>query len=240
MVGACDMQDDRLEVEIKAYGDRFRSWGIDHRVIYGNTSDQNDNCWEELRKIKDETWNGFAVNLMAVDSGDGEKTDLVYRFCAEDDEDVFIPIKGINNYNNQRRKYDYKQIEGYPDGFCLLEIYVNQYKNQLSRIMNGEWRKDEEYPDGYITFANGYSEEYFRQLTTEKKVKEKQANGTIAYKWIEHGRNEAFDLNVYCLCCAEKIISDLMIMWRVQTAREVFEILKDPPTNWKLHTTKSI
>jgi phage terminase large subunit GpA-like protein len=227
LVGACDIQDDRLEIEIKAYGDRFRSWGVDHRVIKGNTSDQNDPCWEELKKIRDETWNGFTVNAIVIDSGDGEKTDLVYNFCLNDGENVFIPLKGVNNYSNQRKKYNYKQIEGYPQGFCLLEIYVNQYKNQLSRILNGEWREGEEYPDGYMTFARDYTDEYFRQLTTEKKVKEKLPNGTIAYKWTQHGRNEAFDLNVYCLCFAEKAVNDFVIEQGLKTAREAFELIKN-------------
>ena len=43
LVGACDVQDDRLEVEIKAFGDRWRSWGIEllkeihpiHLIIVG-------------------------------------------------------------------------------------------------------------------------------------------------------------------------------------------------------------
>jgi hypothetical protein len=70
LVGACDIQDDRLEIEIKAFGDRWRSWGIDHRIIKGYTSDPLDNCWNELYKIKDEVFFYSAnAELLNVECG---------------------------------------------------------------------------------------------------------------------------------------------------------------------------
>jgi phage terminase large subunit GpA-like protein len=61
-----------------------------------------------------------------------------------------------------------------------------------------------------MTFAKDYTEEYFRQLTTERRIKEKLDNGSIIIRWEQHGRNEAFDLCVYCLCGAEFLINKLL------------------------------
>jgi phage terminase large subunit GpA-like protein len=235
LVGACDIQDDRLEVEIKAFGDRWRSWGIDHRIIKGYTSDPLDNCWNELYKIKDEvfytettkegTHSGMLLRAILIDSGDGEKTDLVYKFCEKDEERVFIPIKGINTTILNNKKFNIKPLDGYSNLY-LLEIYVTLYKNQIARFLNSEWRSNEPYPYGYMTFAKDYTEEYFRQLTTERKIKEKLDNGSIIVKWEQHGRNEAFDLCVYCLCGAEFLISELVRNGQCNNGKEAFELLK--------------
>lgn len=227
LVAACDVQDDRLEIEIKAFGDRYRSWGIDHRVIKGRTSDPLDECWEVLFKLKDEVFhNGMVIKLILVDSGDGEKTDLVYKFCERDDERVLMPLKGITGSILNNKKYNLKKLDNYSNLY-LLEIYVSLYKNQISRYLNSEWRDNEDYPDGYMTFAKQYSEDYFRQLTTERKVKEKKADGTTIIRWEQHGRNEAFDLCVYCLCGAEFLINDLIQSQGFVNTREVFKYLKE-------------
>lgn len=231
LVGACDVQDDRLEVEIKAFGDRWRSWGIDHRVIKGNTSNPFDNCWQELFRIKDEIFhNGMLVKAILIDSGDGEKTDLVYKFCQKDDERVFVPVKGVNTTALTNKKFNLKELDSY-SGLYLLEIYVSLYKNQIARYLNSEWRENEPYPDGYMTFGKEYSEEYFRQLTTERRIKEKLPNGSINIKWEQHGRNEAFDLCVYCLCGAEFLVNELIKNGQFENSREVFEYLKQEQQN---------
>ena len=224
LVGACDVQDDRLEVEIKGYGDRWRSWGIDHRIIYGNTSDPNDECWQILADIRDENWDGMNCNLILLDSGDGEKTDLIYRFCEGLDDRVILPCKGFNASIRSKSKFKFLDLENY--NLQLVEIYVDLYKNQISRYFNAEWRDGEDYPDGWTTFASGYSDEYLRQLTTEKKVKEKTRGGLTTIKWVQHGRNEAFDLNVYCLCCAEVLLNSYLGD-DFQSVSDIFDYLKN-------------
>jgi phage terminase large subunit GpA-like protein len=77
-----------------------------------------------------------------------------------------------------------------------------------------------------MTFAKDYTEEYFRQLTTERKIKEKLDNGSIMVRWEQHGRNEAFDLCVYCLCGAEFLIGELVKNGQCSSGKEAFELLK--------------
>ncbi len=209
LTAAVDVQDDRLEVEIKAWGDRFRNWGIDHRIIKGNTSDAADPCWEELLYIKDEMWSGKQITYMLIDSGDGEKTDLVYRLCADYGEGIIFPLKGLAS--TVRTKEKYKIVNLMPEyDLQLVEIYVDSYKNQLARWFNQEWRdSDSDYPDGWVSLASGYSDSYLRQLTAEHRVKEVSDTGFVTIRWVNKGRrNEAFDLNVYNLCCAEIFINE--------------------------------
>ena len=224
-----DIQRDRIECEIKAWGDRYRCWGISHRVFYGNTLDLYDPCWQELAKVKDEVFNnGQRIEIMLVDSGDGELTDVVYNFCDLDEERLILPLKGFVSKPRTREKYKLVEIKDYDDLY-LVEIYTDLYKNQLARYFSQEERIDDEYPDGWFTFAAGYSDEYFRQLTTERKVKTKTPDGLVNIKWEQHGRNEAFDLNVYNLAAADLIIqrySYFYLRLENPNPREVFKFLK--------------
>lgn len=208
LTAAVDVQDDRLEVEIKAWGDRFRNWGIDHRIIKGNTEDSTDPCWEELLYIKDELWGGKQITYMLIDSGDGDKTDLVYNFCANYGDGIIFPLKGLASTSRTKEKYKIVNLPDYDTQ--LVEIYVDSYKNQLARWFNQEWREsDKDYPDGWVSLASGYSDSYLRQLTAEQRIKEISDTGFVNIRWINKGkRNEAFDLNVYNLCCAEIFINE--------------------------------
>jgi phage terminase large subunit GpA-like protein len=161
-----------------------------------------------------------------IDSGDGEKTDLVYNLCSCYGEGQIFPLKGFNASVKTSQKFKILPLENYNS--ALVEAYVDQYKNQLSRWLNQEWRENEDYPDGWITFANEYSDEYLRQLTTEKKVKKTTAGGLITVQWVQHGRNESFDLNVYNLCAAEIFVqtySKNFLQLDYTDAKAVFEDL---------------
>lgn len=227
IVVVVDVQDDRLEVEIKAWGDRFRNWGLDHRVIYGNTSRIDDECWKELSYIQYESWNGLNATLGLIDSGDGDKTEVVYQFCAEVCKDFFYPLKGFKPTVKTKDKYKIVKLNNYDTH--LIEIYVDFYKNQLANWFNQEWRENEDYPDGWITYANSYTDKYFKQLTNEKKVKKKTKSGLTITEWVKTGPNEAWDLNIYSLCAAEIVIYQVsvsVLKKSVSDPRAVFEYYK--------------
>lgn len=229
MTAVADVQRDRIEVEIKAWGDRYRCWGIDHRVFRGNTSDIDDPCWQELAKITDEVFTDERqIELMLVDSGDGEMRDVVYHFCDIYGDGLILPLKGFVSSTRTREKFKIAEIKEL-EGLYLIEIYVDLYKNTLARYLNQDDREGDIYPDGWFTFASTYSDEYFRQLTTERKVKVTTPGGLTSVKWVQHGRNEAFDLNVYSLAVCDLFIyqqSTIFLGLENANPRAVFEYLK--------------
>ena len=230
LTAAADVQRDRIECEIKAWGDRYRCWGIDHRVFPGNTNNVYDDCWRQLAAIKDEVFtDGRQIETMFVDSGDGENRDTVYSFCDMYGEDGLIfPLKGFNATQRTKEKYRITEIKEY-GGLLLIEPFVDLYKNLLAKYLSQEERPGDIYPDGWFTFAAGYSDEYFRQLTTERKVKIKAANGQEITKWEQHGRNEAFDLNVYNFAACDFTIyqySYLRLGYETSNPRAVFDYMR--------------
>lgn len=231
LTAAADIQRDRIECEIKAWGDRYRCWGIDHRIFPGNTSDLYDPCWQELAKVKDEVFNdNRQIEIMLVDSGDGETRDVVYSFCDLFGDGIILPLKGFVSTLRTREKYrivDIKEVEG----LSLVEIYVDLYKNLLARYLSQEDNHEGNiYPDGWFSFAQDYSDSYFRQLTTERKVKVTTPGGLTSVRWVQHGRNEAFDLNVYNLAACDLIIyqySLAYLEYESANPRAVFEYIKN-------------
>ena len=230
MTCAADVQRNRIECEIKAYGDRFRCWGIDHRVFYGNPQDIYDPCWQQFRAIKDEIFtDGRTVNAQLVDSGDGETQSAVYDFCETFGEGIILPLKGVRVTERTKEKIKIADLKDYTN-ISLVEIYVDLYKNILARYFAQEEPQDGAYyPDGWHTFANSYTDEYFRQLTTEQRTKITTPGGNIKIQWVKHGRNEAFDLNVYNLAAADLFIRNISLYvlgLDHPDPRYVFEYLK--------------
>ena len=230
LTAAADVQRDRIEVEIKAWGDRFRCWGLDHRIFYGDTGNVYDSCYSQLAAIQDEFFtseNGTQkrVEIMLVDSGDGENTDTVYNFCYKYGNNVIYPLKGFPSTPRTREKYKISEINEY-GGLPLVNIYVDLYKNMIAKYFSQEERPNDKTPDGWFTFAQNYSDEYFRQLTTERRTKIKTS---AVLRWVQHGRNEAFDLNVYNFAACDIMIaqwSETYFGYKKSSPKEVFDYLK--------------
>ena len=230
MTCAADVQRNRIEADIRAWGDRYRGYGIDHRIFYGNTFDIYDPCWQQFRALKDEVFtDGRKIDMLGVDSGDGETQSAVYDFCETFGEGVILPLKGLRLTERTKEKFKITDLKDY-ENLSLFEIYVDLYKNTLARYFSQEERFDDnDYPDGWHTFANSYSDEYFRQLTTEQRVRTTTPAGSIKIQWVQHGRNEAFDLNVYNLALADLYIQNFSIYllgYESSNPREVFKYLK--------------
>ena len=91
LVAGVDVQDDRLEVEIKAYGRGKESWSVDYRVI--QVPDQagqplktsSPEVWQELEAVLAADWpreSGGTMPIMAMTIDSGYRPQMVYDFAA--------------------------------------------------------------------------------------------------------------------------------------------------------------
>ena len=91
LVAGVDVQDDRLEVEIKAYGRGKESWSVDYRVI--QVPDQagqplktsSPEVWQELEALLAADWpreSGGTMPIMAMTIDSGFRPQMVYEFAA--------------------------------------------------------------------------------------------------------------------------------------------------------------
>lgn len=208
-----DVQKDRLEVELVAYGRGMRSWSIDHRVIPGDTSQLNgpNSPWPQLAEILNETFateGGGQARVRRVGIDSGYNTNTVYLFVHSQAANRVIAVDGRDSYQmiiGQPKAVEVK-ISGKRKGKSvkLWPIGSSLIKTELYGWLKQEKPTDEsgdDLPYGYCHFPQ-YPEEYFKQLTAEEIVP-RLVKGFRRYQWEKvYDRNEVLDCRGYARASA--------------------------------------
>lgn len=210
LTGAIDVQGNRVEVMTCAWGKSLRCHVVDHKIMFGNL--ENEEFKEELNEwidCENKTNLGvvFKKVLVAVDSS--FNTSLVYSFCRRHNYRHVIPIKGQEKlsmpFSGPRYLDRFKfSNRAKKTGVALYNIGIDVLKERLYRSLNldsEDVRNDSVW--NLTTFAKGFDEEFYLQLTAEKRVFKKRADGTIKSMWVKvRRRNEILDLLIYNKACA--------------------------------------
>ena len=192
---AVDVQDDRLELEVLGWGINEENWSICYKVLYGDPG--TNQLWDELDDIIEaEYTHELGVKLKiaqtCIDSG-GHHTEEVYQYCVKKKKQrkrrVF-PVKGSSQRGQPikiraSRNNDYK----IPVWLLGVDTAKETIYSRLTVKKPGA---------SYMHFPDFYEDEYFDQLTSERKVKTYE-KGKAVVKWTKSKskRNEALDLKVY-------------------------------------------
>lgn len=190
LTAGVDTQDDRLEVEVVAWGKYGESWSIDKKILEGDP--QFPRVWEKLDRILQHTYrheSGIDLKIMGmgIDSG-GHKTEYVYNYCRIRSEMNVFCLKGDGAVETPILKSKTSRVSN--GSLTLYMVGVNSAKD----VIYGHLKTTEVGP-GYMHFPNKpeYNDEHFKQLTSEKKDK-------ITSRWSKfRARNEALDLRVYSM-----------------------------------------
>lgn len=203
LVAGVDVQDDRLEVTVWAFGgdEGTRSGAVTHEVFRGDPGTKD--LWQRLDDFLDtefEHESGLRLKIAAagVDSG-GHYTTDVYKFCKRLAARRVYALKGSNQRgaplvgrptNSNAEKVD------------LYAVGTDAAKELLFRRLG---IKDPE-KEGFVRFPLGdpmIDGEYFQQLTAEKRVTTyKNGFPVMIYKKMRP-RNEALDCLVYAMAALE-------------------------------------
>ena len=82
LTAGADVQKDRIEVEITAWGRGKESWSVDYRVFEGDTS--RAAVWEKLTGLLNESFtteSGLELPIMQLAVDSGFATIEVYQCC---------------------------------------------------------------------------------------------------------------------------------------------------------------
>ena len=185
-----DVQKDRLEASIVAWGAGEEGWLIDHLILPGDTA--RPEVWENLHDALTDAGIAFA----AIDSG--YNTSMVYAFTEK--RRWSVAVKGITGMGrpliedekkrrqrlrNRRKKAAHVEPLGVDQGKALLYA-------RLKLPVPGP---------AYLHFPRdpAFDDEYFAQLAAEKLVT--KIRGTRPFQeWVQtRPRNEALDCLLYAL-----------------------------------------
>lgn len=213
LTAGVDVQPDRLECEIVAWGVDEESWSIDFQALYGDTSQVD--VWLRLKEILIKEYDCARmmpdgkpmkrrISATGIDSG-GHNTQDVYSFVRANAGSRVFAIKGAST--------GAKAIIGRPS---KIAPGVNLYMigTTLAKDMVFAHLKITTVGPGFCHFPGikddldgkirGYDDEYFKQLTAEKRVrklKKFDKNDPHGYsQWMYkkiRARNEALDCRVY-------------------------------------------
>jgi len=219
LTAAVDLQEDRAEGEVCAWGLGEECWSVDYHVWEGSPADPE--LWQRIDEWLQQGWRTadgviLKVRRGLVDTG-GHHTQEAYEFVRPRQRRGIFGIKG----SSQRAQPLIKRGERI-NGVRIYLIGTDTAKDTLfQRLML------EQPGPGYLHFPDRpeYQEQYFAGLTAEER-KEKWHRGVLlgwCYKKKPgQRRNEPLDLKVYNLAALKLLnpnLEQLAASWPQVVAR---------------------
>ena len=191
IVAGCDTQKDRIEVTLTGFGRNYEAWVIDHLIFWGDPN--ANNVWQDLdaflkKRFKTESERIIPISCTCIDSG-GLSTNQVYQFTKPRQARRIFAVKGLSVAG--------KPIANKPtfvgkNKAVLYGIGTDSAKEAIFARLTTDVDKTT------LHFPSDVDEEYFKQLTAEKRVA-KFVRGRKSLVWKQiRPRNEALDCLVYC------------------------------------------
>ncbi len=190
-----DTQNNRLEVEVVGWGLDEESWSLAHKIIPGDPKDPD--TWKQLDEFLLRPWtknDGSYSFIIAstIDMGGGH-TQYVANYCRHRINRRVWPIRGVGGMgraipvwpmNPSRAKYDVQ--------------FYNVGVDAAKTVVFGRLHVPSPGHPGYCHFPHDRPEDWFKQLTAEKRVTKWKGSRKIqVWENPKKARNEAFDCRVY-------------------------------------------
>jgi phage terminase large subunit GpA-like protein len=217
LCGGIDVQGDRIELHVVAFGKGMQSWSVDYRIFYGDTSNIDDPCWIALDEhVYSKTYricgveqlismcaidSGFDPKFMRRDKDYAEKSHVVYDFVSER-QDKFIAIMGSDDtkmlslIKETRVQTHYRLTKRYNVAVSLAKEIIMSNIDKLGGSRAIHFPKNM-LVDGIKTLV---PDQHFKQFLSERY----QEISPGKYGWEKiFQRNEVLDTFIYARAAAE-------------------------------------
>jgi len=201
VIAAVDVQGNRLECEVRGFGLGQESWGIEYREFAGDPTEQH--VWKRLDAFLAQTYKHpirghIRISQTFIDAG-GSKKNEAYAFTEHRNSRGIYACRGARDINapvlSPLRKAGYNQVPFY---FVGTQSIKDTLHSRLSM---------KELGPGYMHFpiSDDYDENYFKNLTAEKKVIAEKGQNRGKEIWVapDGARNEPWDINVYLVAAMD-------------------------------------
>ncbi|MGD9506953.1 MAG: phage terminase large subunit family protein [Geminicoccaceae bacterium] len=216
LTAGADVQKDRLEVDVWAWGRGLESWLVDHIVIEGGP--EHAATWSALDLLLGRTWrhsSGTAMALARLAIDTGYEAPAIYAWARRAGFAQVAPVKGAEGFNRASPVSGPTYVDATDGGkrlrrgARLWSVAVSTFKAETYRYLRLERPTDEEraggvrFPAGTIHLPAWADGEWCKQFVAEQLVTVKTKRGFTRLEWQKlRERNEALDCRVYARAAA--------------------------------------
>lgn len=209
LTAGADVQADRIELEVVAWGRGLESWSVQYIVLPGDPTEAQvwlDLSRELTRQFPHQGGTQLAIRGLGVDSGFA--TQHVYRWVRAQQVDRVFAMKGTDE--RSALVLPPKAVEVQHQGKRLQRgLKLWQIGGPAAKAELYGWLRlprptepEDPHPAGYCHFPE-YAAEHFKQLTAEQVVVRQDKRGYRTFTWEKtRDRNEALDCRVYARAAA--------------------------------------
>ncbi len=216
LTAGADVQKDRIEVDVWAWGRGLESWLVDHVVIEGGP-DRHD-AWSELTALLDRSWpheRGAHLRIARLAIDTGYEAPAVYSWSRAQGFAQVSPVKGVEGFNRSSPVSGPTFVDATEGGKRLRRgarlwtVAVSTFKAETYRFLRLERPTTEEraegttFPPGTIHLPTWVDSEWLKQVVAEQLVTVRTKRGFAKLEWQKlRERNEALDCRVYARAAA--------------------------------------
>ena len=211
LTAGVDVQADRLEILVRAWGFELESWVVDYVVLPGKPTEAE--VWKNLDRVLNHTYSradkgpDMRIRSMAIDCAYQGTPVYAYQrrhaaggrvFAVRGRDDFPMLVGGLRSVDFNRKG---KRIRR---GAKFWPLGVGEAKRELFGWLNQEPPlnpSEDGFPPGWVHFPM-MPQEFFEQLCSEQLVR-RRIRGKARYIWEPiRERNEVLDCSVYSRAAA--------------------------------------
>jgi phage terminase large subunit GpA-like protein len=216
LTAGADVQKDRIEVDVWAWGQGLESWLVEHVVIEGGPDRYE--AWADLTALLDRSWphacgTHLRIARLAIDTG--YEAPAVYAWARGAGFAQVSPVKGVEGFNRSSPVSGPTFVDATEGGKRLRRgarlwtVAVSTFKAETYRFLRLARPTDEESAagatcqPGTIHLPTWVESEWLKQLVAEQLVTVRTKRGFSRLEWQKlRERNEALDARVYARAAA--------------------------------------
>jgi len=216
LTAGADVQKDRIEIDIWAWGRGLESWLVEHIVLEGGPGEPM--AWDQLTALLGKSWaheSGAVMQLAKLAIDTGYETAAVYAWARKQGFAQVAPVKGVESFNRAAPVTGPTFVDASSAGKRLRRgarlwtVAVSSFKAETYRFLRLERPSDEDRslgvcdPDGTVHLPDWAPSEWLKQLVGEQLVTIRNKRGFSRLEWQKmRERNEALDCRVYARAAA--------------------------------------
>jgi phage terminase large subunit GpA-like protein len=230
----CDLQKNRIEAMLTGWGRNRQAWIVNYYVFEGDPAVGSDKCWKELEKliatefVKQDSGEVMGITLTMID--EQFLGDSVRAFC-----DQYTYTSGVANgvypvLVREQLQGERLKVQKMDSTIAapVLALSDQPYKKLIYEILRKRRpRGDGTFPHSYIHFSEEYGIDFYKQLTAEEVVFEKDKHGRVKRLILntKRRRNEVLDTLKYSYAgfnyCVDEFFEAVNKKRRLEKKREI-------------------